>query len=148
MRSAYPAVFLCALACASGPSSSRLSTTGAQSVAPAFASSSTSRPGRGVILTGSFSTEYFSGETLFDVLRLRAPLYLRPRPIPGQEFIGGGGDPVAVYIDNNFAGGYEPLQSIPAYAVFSVDRISATEAAMKFGPRHSNGAILVRLVRR
>ena len=145
MRSAYPAVFLCALACASGPSSSRLSTTGTQSVAPAFASSSGA--GRGVILTGSFTTEYFSGETLFDVLRLRAPLYLRPRPIPGQEFTGGG-DAVAVYIDNNFAGGYEALQSLPAYAVFSVDRISATEAAMKYGPKHSNGAILVTLARR
>ena len=147
MRSAYPAVFLCALACASGPSSSRLSTTGTQSVAPAFASSSPTRPGRGVRLTGSFTTEYFSGETLFDVLRLRAPLYLRPRPIPGQEFTAGGSDPFAVYIDNNFAGGPDVLELIPAYTVFSVERISATEAAMKFGPKHSNGAILVRLVR-
>jgi hypothetical protein len=147
MRSAYPAVFLCALACASVPSSSRLSTTGTESPASAFASSSDARRTRGVILTGYFTTEYFSGETVYDVLRLRAPIYLRPRPIPGQELTGRG-DPVAVYINGDLAGGYEVLQSIPAYAVFSVDRISATEAAIKYGPKHSNGAILVTLARR
>ena len=147
MRSAYPAVFLCALACASAPSSSRLSTTGAASSPVMFASSSSDRSTRGVIYTGSFTTEYFGGETLYDVLRRRAPQYLHPRPTPGAELTGRS-DPLAIYIDGNFAGSADVLQLIPAYTVFSVDRISASEAAIKFGPKHSNGALLVHLVLR
>jgi len=147
MRSAYPAVFLCALACASVPSSSsRLSTTG--SSAPAFASSSDGRLTRGVILTGSHKTEYFGGETLYDVLRLRAPNYLTPRPALSLER-GARNDPLAVYIDGNFAGTWEVLQLLPAYSVFSVDRLSATEAALRYGSRNnSNGAVVVTMVRR
>ena len=109
-------------------------------------SSSSSHPWRGVIYTGSFQTEYFSGETLYDVLRRRAPQYLRPRPTPGGE-ITGHNDPLAIYIDGNFAGSADVLQLIPAYTVFSVDRLSGTEAAMKFGPQRSNGALVVHLVR-
>jgi len=147
MRSAYPAVFLCALACASVPSSSsRLSTTG--SSAPAFASSSDGTLTRGVILTGSHKTEYFGGETLYDVLRLRAPNYLTPRPALSLER-GARNDPLAVYIDGNFAGTWEVLQLLPAYSVFSVDRLSATEAALRYGSRNnSNGAVVVTMVRR
>jgi hypothetical protein len=111
-----------------------------------LASSSSARPWRGVLYTGSFQTEYFSGETLFDVLRRRAPQYLRPRPTPGAELTGQS-DPLAIYIDGNFAGSADVLQLIPAYTVFSVDRLSATEATMKFGPKHSNGALVVHLVR-
>jgi len=110
-----------------------------------LASSSNSNLTRGVLLTGSFTTEYFGGETLYDVLRRRAPQYLRPRPTPGAELTGQN-DPLAIYIDGNFAGSADVLQLIPAYTVFSVDRLSATEAAMKFGPKHSNGALLVHLV--
>ncbi len=146
MRSAYPAVFLCALACASGPSSSRLSTTGAQPLASTIASSG-ARPTHGHLLTGSFATEYFSGETLYDVLRRRAPLYLRPRPMVGAELTGRN-EPIAVYIDGNFAGSLEVLQSLPAYVVFAVDRMSASEATIKFGPKHDSGALIVTLVRR
>ena len=145
MRFAYPAVFFCALACASGPSSSRLSTTGTQPLASSIASSD-ARPSHGHLRTGTFATEYYSGETLYDVLRRRAPLYLRPRPTPGAE-INGRNDPIAVYIDGNFAGSIEALQSIPAYVVVSVDRMSAAEATLKFGPRHDSGALIVTLVR-
>ena len=146
MRSAYPAVFLCALACASAPSSSRLSTTGTAASPVMLASSNSSQPWRGVLYTGSFQTEYFSGETLYDVLRRRAPQYLRPRPTPGAELTGRS-ESLSIYIDGNFAGSPDVLQLIPAYTVFSVDRLSATEAAMKFGPQHSNGALLVHLVK-
>jgi hypothetical protein len=112
-----------------------------------LASSNSSQPWRGALLTGSFTTEYFAGETLYDVLRRRAPQYLRPRPTPGAT-INGHSDPLAIYIDGNFAGPAEDvLPLIPAYTVFSVDRISATEAAIKFGPKHANGALLVHLVR-
>jgi hypothetical protein len=111
-----------------------------------LASSSSASPSRGVLYTGSLQTEYFSGETLYDVLRRRAPQYLRPRPTPGAELTGRS-DPLAIYIDNNFAGSADVLQLIPAYTVFSVDRLSATEAAMKFGPSHSSGALVVHLVR-
>lgn len=112
-----------------------------------LASSNSAHPWRGSLHTGSFTTEYFSGESLYDVLRLRVPQYLRPRPTPGTEF-SGQSDPLAIYIDGNFAGSaVDVLPLIPAYTVFSVDRISATEAAIKFGPKHSNGALLVHLVR-
>ena len=146
MRSAYPVVFLCALACASGPSSSaHLSTTGSRP--QTLASSSDGRPTRGVIRTGSHTTEYFGGETLFDVLRLRAPIYLKPRPALGIEK-GVNNDPLAVYIDGNFAGTWEVLQLLPAYTVFSVDRLSATEAALRFGSRNnSSGAVVVTMAR-
>ena len=148
MRSAYPAVFFCALACASAPSNARVSSTGAQSVAPmTLATSSTgTASSRGHIQTGSFSTEYFSGETLYDVLRRRAPIYLRARPNPVTELTGRA-DPIAVYLDGNFTGSLEVLQSIPAHEVVSVTRISDVEAVTRFGTRHNSGALLVTLVR-
>ena len=150
MRSAYPAVFFCALACASAPSTSRLSTAGNQPLAattlPASSAAAGTASSRGHFLTGSFSTEYFGGETLYDVLRRRAPLYLRPRPNPSMELTGRA-DPMAVYLDGNFSGSVEVLQSIPAHEVFSVTKMSAVEAATRFGPKHNSGALLVRLVR-
>ena len=147
MRSAYPAVFLCALACASVPSSaSHLSTTG--SAPRTFASSASGAPTRGVLRTGAHATEYFGGESLYDVLRLREPMYLKPRPALSLEK-GARNDPLAVYIDGNFAGTWEVLQLLPAYSVFSVDRLSATEAALRYGSRNnSNGAVVVTMVRR
>ena len=148
MRSAYPAVFLCALACASVPSSSssHLSTTG--SAGRTFTSSSDNRTTHGVILTGTYATEYFGGESLYDVLRLRAPIYLKPRPALSIER-STTNDPLAVYIDGSFAGTWEVLQMLPAYTVFSVDRLSATEASLRFGSRNnSSGAVVVTMARR
>src|SRR5262249_24754435 len=145
MRSAYPAVFLCALACASVPSSARLSSVGSEPLkasVPASASSASSV--RGTLLTGSWATEYFAGETLYDVLRRRAPLYLHPRPNPSAE-ITSRNDPIAVYIDGAYSGSVDVLQLIPAYDVKSVDRISASDAAIRFGPKHTSGVILVKL---
>jgi hypothetical protein len=147
MRSAYPAVFLCALACATAPSSSaHLSNAG--SPARTFASSSSNGLTRGVLLTGTHATEYFGGESLYDVLRLRAPLYLKPRPALGIEK-GINNDPLAVYVDGTFAGTWEVLQLLPAYTVYSVDRLSATEAALRFGShKNSSGAVVVTMARR
>ena len=148
MRSAYPAVFLCALACATAPSSARLASTSSApdpvtllSASPAGTASS-----NGQLLTGSFLTPYFSGETLYDVLRRRVPLYLRTRPNPASELTGRD-DPIAVYINGSFSGSLEVLQSIQAYDVFSVNRMSPSEAAIRFGPKHTGGALLVTLVR-
>ena len=147
MRSAYPAVFFCALACASGPSSSaRLSSTGSPAPTP-LASPASSTPSRGYLMTGSFVTEYFTGETLYEVLRRRAPLYLRSRPNPSAQASAIPTDPISVYINGNFSGSLEVLNSIPATEVFAVDRISATDAAMRFGPKNTGGALLVTLVR-
>jgi hypothetical protein len=147
MRSAYPAVFLCALACASVPSSaSHLSTSGA--AVPAFASSSSGGQTHGLIRAGSHTTEYFGGESLYDVLRLREPIYLRPRPSLSIEQ-SMRSDPLAVYIDGSFAGTWEVLQLLPANTVFSVDRLSATEASLRFGSRNnSSGAIVVTMAHR
>ena len=148
MRSAYPAVFLCALACATAPSSARLASTPASPPSIALAGSATAgtASANGQLMTGSFLTPYFSGETLYDVLRRRVPLYLRTRPNPGSELTGRD-DPIAVYINGSFSGSLEVLQSIQAYDVLTVSRMSASEAAIRFGPRHSGGALLVTLVR-
>jgi hypothetical protein len=148
MRSAYPAVFFCALACASAPSNARLSSTGTQPVGPMTlgTSSDGSASGRGHILTGSSSTEYFGGETLYDVLRRRAPIYLRPRPNPVAE-LSGHVDPIAVYLDGSFVGSLEVLQSLPAHEVLSVTRITDVEAVTRYGAKHNSGALLVTLVR-
>jgi len=147
MRSAYPAVFFCALACASVPSTSRLSSTGTPpSAATVTGSSAAGASARGQFITGSFTTEYFGGETLYDVLRRRAPLYLRPRGNPSGEAMGRT-DPVAVYIDGSYSGSVDVLQLIPAYEVVAVDRISAVDASIRYGPKHSGGALLVKLIR-
>ena len=147
MRSAYPAVFLCALACASGPSSSsRLSASGT-APRPAALASSSAGPTRGVILTGSHPTEYFGGETLYDVLRLRAPIYLKPRAGASVE-TSVHAEPLAVYIDGAFAGTLDVLQLLPAHTVFSVDRLSSTEAMQRYGSRNnSSGALVVTMIR-
>ena len=147
MRSGYPAVFLCALACASVPSSARLSSTGSEALMASVANSSSGTiSGRGTLITGSLPTEYYGGETLYDVLRRRAPLYLHSRPNPSAEMISRT-DPLAVYVNGAFSGSIEVLQSLPAYEVFSVERLSPAEAAIRYGPKHSGGALLVRLVR-
>jgi hypothetical protein len=146
MRSAYPAVVFCALACASVPSSARLSSGTSGLAAASVPVSSDVANGRGTFLTGTFTTYYYGGETLLDALRRRAPLYLRPRPNPTGDLTGRS-DPLAVYINGSFSGSVDVLQLIPAFEVFSVDRISASEAAVKFGPKHSSGALLVTLVR-
>ena len=150
MRSAYPAVFLCALACASVPTTSRLSTTGPEAPETASLSAPTSAsasPSRGRLLTGSFMTEYFGGESLYDVLRRRAPLYLSARPNP-SALLSNRQDPIAVYIDGSYSGPVDVLQLIPAHEVFSVKRISAADAAVRFGPKHNSGALLVTLIPR
>lgn len=147
MRSAYPAVFLCALACASGPSAARLATTGNGQVSSGSLSAPSENSAlRGYLLTGSFATEYFSGETLYDVLRRRAPIYLRPRGGATPDLTGRV-DPLAVYIDGNFAGDTGVLNSIPAHEVFAVQRMSSGEAMIRYGPRHSSGALIVTLIR-
>jgi hypothetical protein len=147
MRSAYPAVFFCALACASVPSTSRLSSTGSTSAPTVLAGSAeTGASTRGHFTTGSFTTEFFGGETLYDALRRRAPLYLRPRANPAGGLTTPA-DPVAVYIDGSFSGSLDVLQLIPAYEVASVDRLSAVEASIRYGPTHSSGALLVNLLR-
>lgn len=146
MRSAYPAVFFCALACASAPSNSRLAVTGGQATAVTVPTAGDATLGRGTLMTGSFATEYFGGETLLDVLRRRAPLYLRPRPNPSAD-LAGRPDPVAVYINGAFSGNLDVLSSIPAREVFSVDRIPAAEAMIKYGHRHTSGALVITLVR-
>lgn len=147
MRFASPALLLCAAACASTPSAARTVVANA-SVTPASIDAAPAAPGptRGHLLTGSVKTEYFAGESLYDVLRVRMPLYLRPRGATAPNLTGRE-QPVSVFIDENYAGPLETLSLIPASHVLSVQRMAGTEAAIKFGPRHSGGAVLVRLLR-
>ena len=144
MRSAYPAVLLFAVACATAPASSRSSVVNKESAVAPLAAPSANSLTRGTLLTGNLPTEYYSGETLADVLRRRAPIYLRPRGGESGAFTGRA-DPIAVYINGNFAGPLDVLASIPAYDVHSVQRVSATESMMRFGPKHNNGVLMVTL---
>jgi len=146
MRFAYPAVLLCAAACASAPSASRSAVTNSQPHAGSLAAPAPAVATRGTIITGSFTTEYFLGENLHDVLRRRAPLYLRPRSVASLDT--DRGDPIAVYIDGSFAGSLDVLTLIPASEVLSVKRMPGTEAMVKFGPKHGNGALIVTMIRR
>jgi len=146
MRSAYPAMFLCALACAPASTSARLSSAPSPDASTLALAGTSSASGRGYLLTGQVLTEYFGGETLADVLRRRAPLYLRPRPNPSAEF-NRTNDPIAVYIDGSFAGSLDVLQLIPAHEVIGVERLAAAEATIRYGPRHNSGALLVRMVK-
>jgi hypothetical protein len=67
--------------------------------------------------------------------------------MPSAE-LPGRADPIAVYIDGSYSGGIDVLSAIPASTVFSVDRISAVDATIRYGGRHNSGALLVRLIRR
>lgn len=146
MRSAYSGMVLCTLACASVPATSSSSVaTGNAAATPAAGAPGTATALRGYLLAGSSALEYFGGETLHDVLRRRAPLYLRAR---NTVQLSGPADPIAVYLDGQFSGGPEVLSLIPASDVFAVQRLSPNEASMKFGPRHRNGALMVTLIRR
>lgn len=147
MRFAYPAVLLCAAACASAPAASRSAVTSADLQASPISPAASPSPLRGHMLTGSFTTEYYAGETLHDVLRRRLPLYLRPRTAGGGD-MPGRGDPIAVYINGSFSGSLDVLSLIPASEVFAVERISGSDALIRFGPKHNSGALLVTLVRR
>lgn len=146
MRFAYPALLFCAAACASAPSGSRSVVSNAETQPGLLSAPAAASPTRGQILTGSLSTEYYAGESLHDVLRRRLPLYLRPRSIMDAD-ITGRADPIAVYIDGAFSGSLDVLTLIPASQVFSVQRMSAGEAMIRFGPKHKSGALVVVLKR-
>ena len=147
MRFAYPAILLCAAACASAPSAARSVVTNAESRTGSLDAPVPPIPARGRVLTGSFSTEYFAGESIHDMLRRRLPLYLRPRGATGPD-LDGRNPPISVFIDGSYAGSLEVLGLIPASHVFSVQRMPGAEAAIKFGPRHNAGALVITMVRR
>ena len=146
MRFASPAILLCAAACASAPSAARSVVGNSPIVPDTLDASSAAIPSRGHLITGSVKTEYFPGENLYDVLRVRMPLYLRPRGVNTPNF-SGREEPVSVFINGTYAGSLETLSLIPASHVYSVQRMSGSEAAIKFGQRHSGGAVLVQLHR-
>jgi hypothetical protein len=147
MRFAYPAILLFAAACASAPSAARSTVTNADPRAGSVEAPAALTPLRGTMLTGSFTTEYFAGETLHDVLRRRLPLFLRARTASAADLTGRS-EPISVFLDGSYAGSLEVLSLVPASHVFSVQRMSGGEAAVKLGPRHRGGALLVTMVRR
>jgi hypothetical protein len=53
-----------------------------------------------------------------------------------------------VYINGAFSGSLDVLSLIPASEVFAVQRMNASEAMIRYGPKHNNGALLVTLIRR
>ena len=75
------------------------------------------------------------------VLQLR-PEFLRRRPIapPLAQF---STTSIAVYLDDMPYGSTESLRQIPLERVRLIRYLSPTEANLKYGGSHSNGAILV-----
>jgi hypothetical protein len=82
-------------------------------------------------------TSYSSALELVQGLR---PQWLRSR---APVSFGAQVEPV-VYVDNVRYGGPATLSGIPAQAVESVERMSATAATQRWGTDHSGGVILVR----
>lgn len=89
---------------------------------------------------------HYAGESLYDVLARDRPLYLRPRTprltelAPGQDLIG-------VVINGHYSGGLEALRTVSADVVYSVRRLSASEAAVRYGRHLVEGALEVTLSR-
>lgn len=85
------------------------------------------------------------GDNLYDALVRWNVAYVRPRGVslnasPNQE-------PIGIYINGGYNGGVESLRSLPIGQVLSVRRMTASEASVRFGRRHSSGALLVTLRR-
>ena len=56
-------------------------------------------------------------------------------------------DQIGVYINGTYAGGVESLRQLFARDVYSVRRLSASETAVRYGRRHLNGVLEVKLLR-
>jgi len=75
------------------------------------------------------------------VARLR-PLWLRPRGVSSVRNPGSG--QVVAYVDGVRLGGAEALERIQAGTVVEMEYLNGSEASIRFGVGHGDGAIIVR----
>lgn len=62
---------------------------------------------------------------------------------PAQQGLPREASGIQVYIDGTRAGGIEALKAIPIASIYSIRRISGTQAQARFGIGHSDGVIYV-----
>jgi hypothetical protein len=74
---------------------------------------------------------------LLDFVRANRPQWLRTRGV------GAAASPVAVYLDGQRVGGQEQLRGISTEITSGLRYVDGQEATTRWGPGHSNGAILV-----
>jgi hypothetical protein len=85
-----------------------------------------------------------SGETLFETLSRRSPMILKPRP---GTTVFGPEAPLAVYIDGLYSGEVDVLALLFSRDVLTVQRLSPSESAIRFGSRHPSGVLVVTTTR-
>lgn len=105
------------------------------------ASSSGAAPGgmREVLTHEEISSS--SATTAYDAVRLLRPSFLRGRGARSMNAAGGSG-PV-LYVDGIYRGDAREMEQIPAATVLEIRYLDSTDATMRFGTGHTDGAILV-----
>lgn len=79
--------------------------------------------------------------SLYDVIRLKRPRWLRPpQPTSVRTELQTG---VRVYLDRVEFGGVEALRDIHPSVAWQVQYLRPSQAETRFGPGHPNGAIVV-----
>ena len=76
---------------------------------------------------------------LLDFVRMNRPQWLRVRGTSGTA-----ANQVAVYLDGQRVGGPDQLRLVTTEVTASLRFVDGQEATTRWGPGHSNGAILVR----
>lgn len=82
-----------------------------------------------------------SATTAYDAVRLLRPSFLRGRGARSMN-AGGGSGPV-LYVDGVYRGDPREMEQIPAANVLEIRYLDSTDATMRFGTGHTDGAILV-----
>ena len=124
LRSAVaPAMLLGALACAGHGAPARL---GGQN---------------DPVLTAEEIASVTGAASLYDVIRLRRPRWLRsPNPTSIRAELQTG---IRVYMDRVEFGGLESLRDVQPSVAWQVQYLRPSEAESRFGPGHPNGVIVV-----
>lgn len=93
------------------------------------------------VLTAEEIATVSGAATLYDVIRLRRPRWLRPpQPVSVRSELQTG---IRVYMDRVEFGGVETLREIHPSAASQVQYLRPSQAETRFGPGHPNGAIVV-----
>ena len=119
-------------ACASRPAQGGRSALAVSSARPA-------------IVFGNHIEAVQQGETLREFLLRRAPNALRLRDPIAAASTSPFEPPIGIYINGNFAGGVEVLESILATDVITVRRLTASAMPVTIARHHSDGILDIRL---
>jgi len=93
------------------------------------------------VLTQEEIASVSGASSLYDVIRLRRPRWLRsPQPTSIRTELQTG---TRVYMDRVEFGGLESLREIHPSVAYEVQYLRPSQAESRFGPGHPNGAIVV-----